>query len=83
MKEGDSSVVEKKLLHQDLSIYDVVYNRKTQLIEDAESLNLRVKDGLGMLLYQGAVAFELWTGQKAPIEVMREALQEELKRCQR
>ncbi|MEK7868230.1 MAG: shikimate dehydrogenase, partial [Candidatus Omnitrophota bacterium] len=33
---------------------------------------------LGMLLYQGAHAFEFWTGQKAPIEVMRKALRQAL-----
>lgn len=82
MKEGDGSVVDKKLFHQGLSVYDVVYNRKTQLIKDAESLGRPAKDGLGMLLYQGAEAFELWTGQKAPIEIMRQALQKELEKCQ-
>lgn len=81
MKEGDPSPIDKNLLHKDLSVYDVVYNRKTQLIKDAESLGLNAKDGLGMLVYQGAVAFELWLpGQKAPVEVMRKVLEEELKR---
>lgn len=73
MKEGDSSVVDKKLLHKDLSVYDVVYNRETQLIKDAKSLKLPARNGLGMLLYQGVDAFELWTGQ-APLEVMHNAL---------
>jgi len=74
MKEGDSSVIDKKLLHKDLYVYDVIYHRETKLIKDAKSLGLPVANGLGMLLYQGAEAFELWTGQKAPVEVMREAL---------
>ena len=38
----------------------------------------RTANGLGMLLYQGAAALELWTGQPAPIEVMREALGREI-----
>ena len=76
MKEGDGSVIDKNLLHQSLYIYDVVYNRKTQLIRDAESLGLHAKDGLGMLLYQGVSAFEFWTGRKVPVEVMRKALVE-------
>ncbi len=74
MKEDDGSVIDRKLLHQDLYVYDVVYNRKTQLIKDAESLGLPAIGGLGMLLYQGVDAFNLWTGQKAPVEGMRKAL---------
>ena len=81
MKEGDGSVVDKNLLHEDLYAYDVVYNRETQLIKDAKSLGLHFKDGLGMLLHQGAAAFEFWTGQEAPVEIMRKALEEELARC--
>ena len=76
MKEGDDSIVDKKLLHDNLFVYDVVYNRKTQLIKDAESSGRPAKNGLGMLLCQGADAFELWTNQKAPVEVMRKALTE-------
>ena len=34
------------------------------------------EDGLGLLLHQGALSFEFWTGQSAPIEAMREALQD-------
>jgi len=78
MKEGDSSAVDKKLLEQNKNLYvfDAVYNRQTQLVKDARSLSLLAVNGLGMLLYQGADAFELWTGQKAPVEVMRKALRE-------
>lgn len=76
MKEGDLSPVDKKLLHKDLFVYDVVYNRETQLIKDAKSLfgEKHASGGLGMLLYQGAHAFEFWTGRKAPVDVMKEAL---------
>jgi len=74
MKEGDLPVIDKKLLHKDLSVYDVIYNRETELIKDAKSLGLCCSGGLGMLLYQGAHAFEFWTGKNAPIEIMRKAL---------
>jgi shikimate dehydrogenase len=40
----------------------------------AEQKGCRTADGLGMLLWQGALAFELWTGMPAPVEVMRTAL---------
>jgi len=74
MKEDDGSVIDKNLLHRNLSVYDVVYNRETQLIKDAKSLKLTAVGGLGMLLYQGVLAFKLWIGKEAPVEVMREAL---------
>jgi len=74
MKEGDSPIIDKKLLHKELSVYDVIYNRETELIKAATSLGLCCSGGLGMLLYQGAHAFEFWTEKKAPIEVMRKAL---------
>jgi shikimate dehydrogenase len=76
MEEGDGSVIDKALLHRNLSVYDVVYNRETQLIKDAKSLGLAVVDGLGMLLYQGIEAFELWTEKPAPVDIMRRALNE-------
>lgn len=74
MREGDGSVIDKDLLHKKLSVYDIVYNRQTQLIKDAKSAGLVCADGLGMLLYQGAASFEFWTGKKAPIKIMRERL---------
>ena len=83
MKEGDGSPVEKSLLHKDLSVYDVVYNRQTQLIKYAKAAGLNAAGGLKMLLYQGVIAFEIWTGQKAPEDVMRKALEEELNKCRK
>jgi len=83
MKKDDGSVIDKKLLHEDLFIYDVVYNRETQLVKDAKELNLKAVGGLGMLLYQGDVAFNLWTGKAAPVEIMRKVLEQELKKCQK
>lgn len=76
MKEGDGSVIDKGLLHSKLAVYDVVYNRQTQLVMDARGLGLKAVNGLGMLLYQGVNAFEFWTDEKAPVEIMRKALTE-------
>jgi len=80
MKEEDASPIDKKLLHKGLFVYDVVYNRETQLVKDTKSLfgEKHASGGLGMLLYQGAHAFEFWTGKIAPIEVMRKALRQAL-----
>ena len=85
MEEGDGSVIDKSLLHDKLYVFDVVYNRETQLINDAKSLRLRAVGGLGMLLYQGVAAFERWTDKVLPfmtVTVMKKALQEELKKSE-
>jgi shikimate dehydrogenase len=57
------------------AVYDMIYRPPTTpLLERARACGCRVANGLSMLLYQGARAFELWTGQAAPLEVMRAAL---------
>jgi shikimate dehydrogenase len=78
MRKDDPSVIDKDFLHKDLFVYDVVYNRDTQLIKDAKEKGLPAAGGLGMLLYQGAASWELWTGQEAPLNIMKEALRKEL-----
>jgi shikimate dehydrogenase len=58
------------------AVYDMVYRpARTRLLEAAEAAGCRVANGLGMLLYQGAKALEIWAGQPAPIGVMRQALE--------
>lgn len=80
IKVGDPSPVKKEMMHTGLRVYDMVYNRPvTELVREANSLKLHAVTGLGMLLYQGAIAFETWTGVKAPIEEMKRALKEALK----
>ncbi|MBC8436287.1 MAG: shikimate dehydrogenase [Candidatus Omnitrophica bacterium] len=78
MKDDAASVIDKSLLslNKNLSVYEVVYNRKTQLIKDAESLGLPVCGGLGMLLFQGVYAFKYWTGSWPDAGLMRRALEE-------
>ncbi len=72
---GDTPV-EANLLRPDLAVYDIVYNpTKTRLLREAEAVNAKTIGGLDMLVWQGALAFEMWTGQKAPVELMkREAI---------
>lgn len=55
-----------------LIVADVIYNpRKTKLLEMAEACGLKSFNGINMLLYQGAAAFELWTGEKMPAEKIK------------
>lgn len=61
------------LLHASQVVCDLIY-RKTPLLFEAEKKGCVVIDGLGMLLWQGAFAFEIWTKTTAPIEIMRSAL---------
>jgi shikimate dehydrogenase len=64
-------------------VYDTRYDvADTPLMRCARMAGARVSNGLDMLLFQGAAAFELWTGHTAPVEVMRTALIEGLKQRQ-
>jgi len=51
---------------------------QTRLLETASARGLKTIDGLGMLVHQGALAFERWTGSPAPVEVMRTAARDAL-----
>lgn len=79
MKEDDPCIVSPAALHKDLAVYDIVYNPpNTPLLREAKKKRLKSAGGIGMLLYQGAASFELFTGRKAPITVMRAALKRAL-----
>lgn len=55
-------------LHPELIVSDIIYNpRQTQLMKTAASIGCPVFNGMYMLLYQGAAAFECWTGQEMPV----------------
>lgn len=59
--------------------YDMIYRpAETPFLRAAKSLGCQTANGLGMLLYQGAAALELWSGRPAPIETMRAALQKNI-----
>ena len=57
-------------------VYDLIYNRPTELLALARSQGAAAIDGLGMLVHQGARAFELWTGVAAPVEVMYQEIRD-------
>ena len=80
MRDDDPSPIDVGSLHPGLRVYDLVYNRlATELVEEASKMKLHAVTGLGMLLFQGAIAFNLWTGEEAPVEIMKRALKEALK----
>ena len=75
----NESVIPKALLHNGLTVFDVVYNPKeTRLLIEAEEKGCAVVYGYKMLLYQAAMQFELFTGHQAPLQVMESALTEAL-----
>lgn len=61
------------------AVYDMIYRAtETPLLKEAKSAGCRVANGLGMLVFQGAKALEIWSGQKAPMMIMRSALEQHL-----
>lgn len=81
MRQSDPSLVDEDKFHSRLLVYDLIYNpQKTKLLQIAKKKGAAISNGLGMLLYQGAQSFELWTEKPAPIEVMRKALMEAVKK---
>jgi shikimate dehydrogenase len=74
MPDVDLTPVPAGLLKPDITVFDIVYNPlETRLLREAKAAGARTIDGLDMLVWQGALAFEKWTGHKAPFEVMKQA----------
>lgn len=73
LKETDASPVNTSLLTERTTVCDLIY-KKTPLLAAASEKGCKTIDGSGMLLHQGALAFEIWTGVKPPVDIMRKAL---------
>ncbi len=70
----DKAPVPSRLLNRTVIVFDIIYNPlKTRLLELAEKRGARIISGVEMLVWQGAAAFELWTGAEAPVGTMRAA----------
>jgi shikimate dehydrogenase len=81
LKPGDTSPLDGKrfALKQARAVYDMIYRpAETPLLQAARKAGCRRANGLGMLLHQGAKAFEIWTGKTAPLDVMRRALEQNI-----
>ncbi len=69
----ETTPVPAGLLRPGLVVFGIVYNPvKTRLLREAEAAGATTISGLEMLVWQGALAFEKWTGRKAPVDLMRE-----------
>ncbi|MDA8242170.1 MAG: shikimate dehydrogenase [Nitrospiraceae bacterium] len=73
LKKGDPSPFDVSGLSSGQTVCDLIY-KKTALLDAASGRGCRTIDGLGMLLWQGVLAFELWTSAFPPVDIMRDAL---------
>lgn len=77
LHDGDVSPLPPEAFQPGALAYDLIYHRPvTPFMRAAETAGATAANGLGMLLYQGARALEIWTGRAAPIDVMRAALEQ-------
>lgn len=71
--EDQTLIDDPAMFHPGLVVSDVVYNpRKTKLLEDSEKAGCKIVPGIGMLLWQGAEAFKLYTGKEMPAHEVEE-----------
>ncbi len=78
LKPEDGSPLDEKQfsLNQSRAVYDMIYQpAETKLLAAAKKSGCKTANGIGMLVHQGAKAFEIWTGQPAPVAVMRRAVE--------
>jgi len=78
LKADDASPLDEKQfsLKQTRAVYDMIYQpAETKLLAAAKAASCKTANGIGMLVHQGAKAFEIWTGKSAPLEVMRRAVE--------
>ena len=77
--QSEASPVPRDILRPELVVMDIVYNPlETKLLKAAARAGCKTVDGLAMFVNQGARQFEWWTGTKAPVEMMRQAVLENL-----
>ena len=77
--DNDSSPVPAELLTSKIIVFDIVYNpNPTRLLREAQAVGAKTIDGIEMLVQQGAISFEIWTGIKAPVDIMRQSVLEQL-----
>ncbi|HEV2695133.1 MAG TPA: shikimate dehydrogenase [Verrucomicrobiae bacterium] len=81
LKSDDASPLDERKfsVNRARAVYDMIYRpAETPFLAAAKKAGCKTANGLGMLLHQGAKAFEIWTGKTAPVDVMRRALEENI-----
>ncbi|MDI6781179.1 MAG: shikimate dehydrogenase [bacterium] len=75
MKQDEPLLINPAWIKKGQIVCDIIYSPlQTLLLQEAEKRGARVINGLGMLVHQGALSFEIWTEHSAPVEVMRKVL---------
>lgn len=78
-KKDQLPIADVKLLHSQLAVFDLIYSpSETRLIQEAKKMGIKAYNGLGMLIHQGAIAFELWIHREMPVQNIREQLEQEV-----
>lgn len=73
--EGQTYIPDSSYFRPDLIVTDVIYSpAETKMLKMAREVGCKTMNGMGMLLFQGAEAFKLWTGKEMPIEHMKKVL---------
>jgi shikimate dehydrogenase len=79
MQSDDTLLIDPEWLFPELKVFDLIYNPlETKLVRIAKEHGCLAANGLNMLIQQGAASFEIWTGIKPPVEIMRHAIVEYL-----
>ncbi len=79
LKRSDPLPLPGDCIHKHQLVCDLVYNPpETHFLKAAKARKAKRLAGLGMLLFQGVIAFEIWTGDKAPVSVMKSALMRQI-----
>jgi len=77
MKQDDPSLLPPEAFRAGQRAFDLIYMYpETAILTTAREAGVQIANGLGMLLHQGARAFEIWTGVKPSVPAMRKALEE-------
>ena len=72
----DSTPLDESLILRDHTIFDIVYSpNTTKLLQTGKDRGCKTIHGIDMLIYQGVKQFEIWTGQKAPFDVMKKSVE--------
>jgi len=78
LNPNDPLPLNPDVITSDMVVCDLIY-KNTEFLQAAKNKGAKTINGSGMLLWQGVLAFELWTGIKPPVDIMRKALMSEIK----